>query len=114
MLIETTILNHLSAVLPEPVYMEEPPNPGTAFYVLEKTGSGKTDQICRSTFALQSYAPSLHEAALMNSAGKAAMEGSAALSAVTAALLNSDYNFTNTAKKRYRYQAVFDIYHYEE
>ena len=26
--------------------------------------------------------------------------------------LNTDYNFTDTAQRRYRYQAVFDIIHY--
>lgn len=26
--------------------------------------------------------------------------------------LNSDYNFTDIEMKRYRYQAVFDIYYY--
>lgn len=113
-MIEQTILNHLSASLPYPVYMEVPPDHGDAFHVLEKTGSGETDHICRSTFALQSYAPSLCGAAQMNSAAKAAMLSAEALESVTAVLLNSDYNFTDTAKKQYRYQAVFDIYHYEE
>jgi len=26
--------------------------------------------------------------------------------------LNSDYNFTDTATKKYRYQAVFDLVHF--
>ena len=26
--------------------------------------------------------------------------------------LNSDYNYTDTARKRYRYQAVFDIVYF--
>ena len=114
MLIEETILNRLNAVLPDPVYMEVPPNASGRYYVLEKTGSGETDRICRSTFALQSYAPTLYEAALMNSSGKVAMMNAIVLDSVTDAQLNSDYNFTDTAKKQYRYQAVFDIYHYEE
>ena len=28
--------------------------------------------------------------------------------------LNSDYNFTDTETKEYRYQAVFDINYYQE
>ena len=28
--------------------------------------------------------------------------------------LNSDYNFTDTAQKRYRYQAVYDLTFYDE
>ena len=113
MIIEKIILDRLNVSLPDPVYMEVPPDPPGRFYVLEKTGSGETDQICRSSFALQSYAPTLYEAALMNSAGKIAMLNTIVLSEVTDAQLNSDYNFTDTAKKQYRYQAVFDIYHYK-
>ena len=40
---------------------------------------------------------------------KAAMDSAADLDAVSASRLNSDYNFTDTAMKRYRYQAVFDF-----
>ena len=35
-----------------------------------------------------------------------------ALDEVSKVSLNSDYNFTDAATKRYRYQAVFDIIHY--
>ena len=31
---------------------------------------------------------------------------------VASCRLNSDYNFTDTTKKQYRYQAVFDIVYY--
>ena len=33
---------------------------------------------------------------------------------VTRCDLNSDYNYTNTSTKQYRYQAVFDVTFYEE
>ena len=36
----------------------------------------------------------------------------AALPEIGAVHLNSDYNFTDTAAKRYRYQAVFDVTYY--
>lgn len=113
-MIEKILLDRLNAVLPEPVYMEVPPNPGDRYYILEKTGSTMTDGVCSAMIALQSYAPSLFAAAQMNTSGKAAMLNTVVLSAVTAVRLNSDYNFTDTAKKQYRYQAVFDVYHYEE
>ena len=28
--------------------------------------------------------------------------------------LNSDYNYTDTARKKYRYQAVYDIVYFKE
>jgi hypothetical protein len=40
------------------------------------------------------------------------MENAITLDDVTRSALNSDYNFTDTASKGYRYQAVFDVIHY--
>ena len=37
-----------------------------------------------------------------------------ALRELSGVRLNTDYNFTDTATKQYRYQAVFVIYWYEE
>ena len=41
------------------------------------------------------------------------MKNMAALSGISRARLNSDYNFTDPAKKHYRYQAVFDLVYFE-
>ena len=35
-----------------------------------------------------------------------------ALEQIVSVSLNSDYNYTDTTTKEYRYQAVFDIVHY--
>ena len=49
----------------------------------------------------------------MNEEIKAMMlDGLITLGAVAKVDLNSDYNFTDTTTKTYRYQAVFDIVHY--
>ena len=63
--------------------------------------------------AVQSYAGSLLEAAQLNDQVKQAMDSLPELAGIGAARLNSDYNFTDTASKRYRYQAVYDVTHYE-
>lgn len=111
-MIEITLLNHLQGILSVPVRMEIPKTQPQSFVVLEKTGSGKRNRLCSATFAVQSYAPSMFEAATLNEAVKAAMESAITLDEVTSVALNSDYNYTDTASKKYRYQAVFDIYHY--
>lgn len=64
--------------------------------------------------AIQSYAPSMYEAARLNERVKAAMDSAAELDAVSASRLNSDYNFTDTTTKRYRYQAVYDLVYFNE
>lgn len=111
-MIEQTIRDHLIAVLAVPVVLEIPARLPETFVVLEKTGSGITNCIQRSTLAVQSYAPSLNQAAELNERVKAAMAQAAALPELCAVRLNSDYNFTDTTIKRYRYQAIFDLTHY--
>jgi len=111
-MIEKIILDYLDQELSVPVYMERPADPPGQFVLIEKTGSGKRNQICDATLAIQSYAPSLYEAAVINEAVKTVMETAVTLNAVSSVSLNSDYNFTDTAMKQYRYQAVFDITHY--
>lgn len=111
-MIELTILNHLKTKLSVPVYLEEPETKPARYVLLEKTGSGRSNRLGSSTFAFQSYAESLYEAAALNEQTKAAVDSLIELKEIASVRLNSDYNYTDTATKRYRYQAVFDIYHY--
>lgn len=111
-MIEEIVLNHLKAMLRVPVYMEQPVEPEASFVLLEKTGSRRQNLVKSATLAVQSYAPSLVEAADLNEAVKAAMDNSVDLPEICKASLNSDYNYTDTDTKRYRYQAVYDITHY--
>lgn len=111
-MIEKIILDYLDQELSVPVYMERPDNPPEQYVLIEKTGSGKRNHICDATLAIQSYAPSMYEAAVLNENVKTAMESAATLEEICRVSLNSDYNFTDTAMKQYRYQAVFDITHY--
>lgn len=112
-MIETTVLNYLSASLGDvPVKMEMPETYSTPMVLIQKTGGGKENQICNAVLAIQSYGESLYEAASINEEVKSAMEGLISLGEIAACKLNSDYEFTNTATKRYRYQAIFQITYY--
>lgn len=112
-MIEKIILDYLSERLAEPVLMEEPEVKPETYVLIEKTGSGETNHISSATIALQSYAPSLYEAAALNERVKAAMKNAITMDEIVRVALNSDYNYTNTASKRYRYQAVFDVIFYD-
>ena len=111
-MIEQIILDYLAGKLSVPVRMEEEPGLPDSYVLIEKTGGGETNYIKRSTVAIQSYAGSLYEAARLNEAVKTAMNGMVELDAVSKCSLNSDYNYTDTSRKKYRYQAVYDIVHY--
>lgn len=95
-----------------PVYMEVPEKMPDKFVVLEKTSGGMENHIYESTFAIRSYAMSMYDAACLNEEIKGYMLYGRTPAEVSGVRLNSDYNYTDTSTKRYRYQAVYDIYHY--
>ena len=108
-MIEKKILDYLASQLTVPVYMEIAAHPPETFVLVEKTGSSHSNHISSATVAIQSWAGSMYDAAVLNERVKEAMDAMPATEDVGSARLNSDYNFTDTATKRYRYQAVYDI-----
>lgn len=110
-MIEKIVLDYLQGVLSVPVYMEHPIQKPESYVLLEKTGSARDDFISTATVAIQSYAKSLHEAAQLNEVVKEKMDNIVTLDAIMGARLNTDYNFTDTETKRYRYQAVYDLFY---
>ena len=112
-MIEKTILDYLDEHLTVPVYMEEPIDKPVSYVLIERTGSSESDLIESTTLALQSYGASLYDAAVLNMAVKARIKQAVELPTVSAVYINSDYNFTDTETKRYRYQCVAVVTHYE-
>ena len=110
-MIAKTLLDYLSSVLDVPVVMEAPEQV-TDYVLIDQTGSSRMNHITTTTLALQSYGATLYEAMLLNQEVEEAMDGFAELGEVTRVELNTDYNFTNTATKQYRWQAVYNITHY--
>ena len=113
-MIEIIILNQLKDKLSVPALPEKPePLPVDGKYVLfEKVGSNRLNKTGGSTFAFQSYANSMYEAAALNEETKKAVYSLIELDEIVSVKLNRDYNFTDTTTKQYRYQAVYDIKHY--
>lgn len=108
-MIEIVLLNYLKEVLSVDVFMEIPPDPPETYVRIEKTGSSEEGYIETATFALQSYADSMYEAALLNREVIDKMRKIITLDEVFKVKLNSDYNFTDPSTKKYRYQCIFDI-----
>ena len=101
-MIAKTLLDYLSGALDVPVVMEAPEQT-TDYVLIDQTGSSRMNHIITTTFALQSYGATLYEAMLLNKRVEEAMDGFAELGEVTRVELNTDYNFTNTATKQYRW-----------
>ena len=80
--------------------------------MIEKTGGGEENHIKKAMIVIQSFADSLYRAAEINEEVKKAMKEIVELEDISKCDLNTDYNYTDVARKKYRYQAVFDITHY--
>ena len=111
-MIELVILNHLKDGLDVPVFMEKPTNAPSEYVLFEKTGGGRNETMPSATFAFQSYSTSLFKAAVLNEAVKNEVDHLILIDEIRGVTLNTDYNFTDTTTKQYRYQAVYDIKHY--
>ena len=112
MLIEQTILDYLTSN-GVAAYLEIPEGGLTPpCCVIERTGGGETDHIREATVVIQSYGATLYLAAQLNELVRELMEDIIALPSIAACELNSDYNFTDTTKKLYRYQAVYSLVYY--
>lgn len=110
-MIETLIIDYLSEHLEVFVGMEAPEQT-TDYVLIDKTGSSRTNHIITSSFAIQSYGTSLYDAMLLNAEVAEAMEGFIELDQITRVELETDYNYTNTETKQYRWQSVYNITHY--
>lgn len=110
-MIAKTLLDYLDSNLDVPVVMEAPEQT-TGYVLIDQTGSSCTNHIITTTFAIQSYGASLYDAMVLNDEVKDAMVGFAELDEITRVELETDYNYTNTATKQYRWQAVYLITHY--
>ena len=113
-MIEVIILNHLKTKLTVPVRLQKPePLPTDGKYVLfEKIGGDQLNKTGGSTVAFQSYANSRADAMMLNEETKNAVESLIELDEIVSVKYNTDYNFTDTTTKQYRYQALYDIKHY--
>lgn len=112
-MIEKIVYDYLNKYLSVAAYLEKPASVPKKYVLIEKTGSGQNITLKDATFAIQSCAESLFEVVTLNEEVKKVMlEMADIVDAVVVCTLNSDYNFTDTAAKEYRYQAVFNITHY--
>lgn len=111
-MIELIVKKYLSTKLEIPIVFEHQKNLPKEFILIQKTSGTRENFLNSSTIAIQSYGASMFDAAKLNEKIKNLMYDLITTSDVSSVKLNSDYNFTDTETKRYRYQAIFDIYHY--
>ena len=112
MIIEAMILKYLQSagIVGDKVYCEKPVTVKGSYILIQKTGSSEVNHIRQAMVAIQSISPdSLLTAAEVNGKVIETMKHMPDTEDIFSCKLNSDYNYTNTSTKEYRYQAVFDI-----
>ncbi len=112
-MIEATVRQYLEDTLNVPTYLEHEKTMPNEYIMVERTGGGMVNGLKNCTLAVQSISTSMYKAALLNEKVKDAMFVLPGEHNVSSSKLNSDYNFTDTTTKQYRYQAVFNLTHYE-
>ena len=108
-MIEKRIYQYLKGKTDIPVSFEKTSEP--PYYLLEKTGTGVENHIITSTIVIQSYGRSLLEAMELNEAVKEFMDDFITEGDISESKLVNDHNFTDTVKKKYRYQCIYNIVH---
>lgn len=111
-MIEVTILKFLQSALPCPVYTERPENPPVQFVLLQRTAGTEKCGIKRATITVHSIAGSMQKAAELNETVQKRMKEIGG--SVAACNLNATSNYTDTVRKEYRYQSLFNLMYMED
>lgn len=116
-MIEKVVLDYLATEIDVPVMMEAPEVPSDdypevpdRFVVIEKVGASKSNCATTASLAIQSYAESMYEAAVLDELVREKMDNIIILDAVAGVRMTSNYNHTDPRTKQYRYQCVYDLY----
>lgn len=113
-MVETALRAHLASLVDVPVYLDTPPDHGHNYVTIERVGSGRDDRLNTYRMAIQSYGSTKAEAAALNEQVKEAMLTDVVNRADIGGIrLDSDYDYTDTSTKAYRYQAVFEVVYYD-
>lgn len=115
-MVEILVLKYLEKMVDIPVLLEAPevpsdeyPTEPKEYLIIEKTGETRTNRINTARVAVQSYGDSLYEVVKRDDVIRAIMEGCVEKDEFMLCKLVSSYNFTDTRRKKYRYQSVFEI-----
>lgn len=111
-MIELTVKEFMEGQLSVPLYMEFPEDAPGTFVVLRKGDTSREDYLDSAMLVVDSYAPTLLEAAQLNEQVKTVLDALISLGVVSSSRRGGDYPLMDTKNKRYRYQAVQTITHY--
>ena len=98
-----------STTIPFPVFGDVPSPVPDRFITVEQTGAGAENKIYFATIAIQSWHTSRAAAGALNAQVIAAMDRITDNAEISSCDLDTSYNYTDMARKKPRYQAVFSV-----
>lgn len=110
MLIEKTIRDYLNDILDVPVVCERPEKKPVKYVLVEKTNDTITDRLYDSHIVIQSNADTMWNAMTLDERIREILDANDIPD--VSCKLEGSYNYTDTASKIYRYQSIFNVYHY--
>ena len=111
-MIEVLLKKYLEEQTKLKIYLMLPINKPDKFISFEKIGGSYDNMLKSSTFAIQIWGESLYDVASLNEVVKSCLINFVENERISKVKIDSDYNFTDTETKKYRYQIVVDIWHY--
>lgn len=113
-MIEIVVKDYLESKMDMPVHFEFPKNPPKQMLVINVEIEPRENFLDSAIVVVDSYGPSLLEAASLNDSVRKALDGLVSLPNVSSSKRGVSYPLVDTTNKRYRYQAVQNITYYEE
>lgn len=111
MIIEAVVIEFLKDKLDVPVVAETPDAEPESYVRIEKVGRQKRNFLITDSIAFQSYGTTMYNAAMLDEKVQSTIPELAESTEISGVHLASNYNATDTSKKNYRYQCIFDITH---
>ena len=111
MTIEERLIAYLSDNVDVGVFAERPKSSelSPSYILIEKLGGGQENHVRTANVAIQSIAPTMLEAMKLNEHVITCMTKMYGYPNIISVAYNTDYNFTDTSTKQYKYQALYDI-----
>lgn len=113
-MIEIIVKEHLESRQGAPVFFEFPKEAPDRFLVIKKEGNPRENLVSSALIIVDSYGPSLLEAAMLNESVIKHLDALTEHPDISASKRSGDYPAFDTKNSRYRYQAVQTITYYEE
>lgn len=109
-MIEEKISSYLQCMLDVEAGMQQPDKETEKYIIIEKTGSSTQNFITTASIVIKSYADSKYDAAQLNEKIKDVMLYQLVeADDISSIKLVSDYPYPDTAIKKERYQALFEV-----